>query len=311
MAKVAWPTVILGSFVGVAYIATVAMALTGLLPLWLAVPIVAVLTYASYTVAHESVHGSISGNHGSLRWLNKALGYMAAWILMIPLTAHRHEHMAHHRHANDPVHDPDFPVAKMQNSLPAAARAAVEITVGQFSHYFKHRWKKAPVKQNLAMCLEVAAAIIPRLAVVVSGYWVEGLVLFVLAWLVGVVVLLYLFAYIVHRPHERMGRYADTSTILLPGVLGTLLTWLWLFQGCSRTTIPSITCFRACRSTTTRSFTKKSRRSWWQRARLSIVSRRAVWSRYPLVWLPSPFFPVTVRAVLTEAFCRRPTNLGA
>lgn len=230
MAKVAWPTVILGSFVGVAYIATVAMALTGLLPLWLAVPIVAVLTYASYTVAHESVHGSISGNHGSLRWLNKALGYMAAWILMIPLTAHRHEHMAHHRHANDPVHDPDYPVAKMQNSLPAAAHAAVEITIGQFSHYFKHRWKKAPVKQNLAMCLEVAAAMIPRLAVLVSGYWVEGLVLFVLAWLIGVVVLLYLFAYIVHRPHERMGRYADTSTILLPGVLGTLLTWLWLFQ---------------------------------------------------------------------------------
>jgi len=230
MAKVAWPTVILGSFVGVAYIATVAMALTGLLPLWLAVPIVAALTYASYTVAHESVHGSISGNHGSLRWLNKALGYMAAWILMIPLTAHRHEHMAHHRHANDPVHDPDFPVAKMQNSLPAAARAAVEITIGQFSHYFKHRWKKAPVKQNLVMCLEVAAAMIPRLAVLLSGYWVEGLVLFVLAWLIGVVVLLYLFAYIVHRPHEQMGRYADTSTILLSGPLGTLLTWLWLFQ---------------------------------------------------------------------------------
>ena len=230
MAKVAWPTVILGSVVGVAYLATVAMALAGVLPLWLAVPIVAVLTYASYTVAHESVHGSISGNHASLRWLNKALGYMAAWILMIPLTAHRHEHMAHHRHANDPVHDPDFPVAKMQHSLPAAARAALEITVGQFSHYFQHRWKKAPPKQNLVMCLEVAVAMIPRIAVLAAGYWVEGLALFVMAWLIGVVVLLYLFAYIVHRPHEQMGRYIDTSTILLPGPMGKLLTWLWLFQ---------------------------------------------------------------------------------
>jgi beta-carotene hydroxylase len=230
MDAVAWPTVILGLVVGVSYLATVTMALTGMLSLWFAVPVVAVLTYASYTVAHESVHGSISGNHRSLRWINRALGYMAAWILMIPLTAHRHEHMAHHRHANDPEHDPDFPVGRMQDSVLAAAHAAVQITVGQFSHYFRYRWKQAPAQQNLVMCLEVAAAIVPRLAVLVSGYWVEGLVLFVLAWLIGVVVLLYLFAYIVHRPHEQTGRYIDTSTILLPGPLGTLLTWLWLFQ---------------------------------------------------------------------------------
>ena len=230
MAAVAWPTVILGLVVGVSYLATVAMALTGALSLWLAVPVVAVLTYLSYTVAHESVHGSISGNNRSMRWANKSLGYMAAWILMIPLTAHRHEHMAHHRNTNDHEHDPDFPVARMRGSLPAAALAAVQITIGQFSHYFKYHWKTAPARQNLVMCLEVVAAILPRLAVLPSGYWVEGLALFVLAWLIGVTVLLYLFAYIVHRPHEQVGRYLDTSTILLPGPLGTLLTWLWMFQ---------------------------------------------------------------------------------
>lgn len=230
MAAVAWPTVILGLAVPVAYLATVAMALTGALPQVLAVPIVAVLTYVSYTVAHESVHGSISGNNRSLRWINKALGYVAAWILMIPLTAHRYEHMAHHRHTNDPAQDPDFPVKRMQDSVPAAARAALQITVGQFSHYFKYRWKNAPVRQNLAMCFEVFAALVPRFAVLVSGYWIEGLCLFVLAWLIGVVILLYLFAYIVHRPHDQVGRYMDTSTIVLPGPLGGLLTWIWLFQ---------------------------------------------------------------------------------
>ena len=230
MSAVAWPTVILGLAVAVSYVSTVAMALMGVLSLWVAVPIVAIVTYASYTVAHDSIHGSISGNRASLRWLNKALGYIAAWILMIPLTAHRHEHMAHHRHANDPEHDPDFPVSRMQDSVLAAARAAMEITVGQFSHYFRYRWRQAPMKQNLVMCLEVAAAILPRLAVLVSGYWVEGLALFALAWLIGVVVLLYLFAYIVHQPHAHVGRYHDTSTILLPGALGKLLTWFWLFQ---------------------------------------------------------------------------------
>ena len=230
MPGVAWPTVILGVVVALAYLATVGAALAGALSLWFAVPIVAVLTYASYTVAHDSIHGSISGNHRSLRWLNRALGYMMAWIVMIPLTAHRHEHMDHHRHTNDPDKDPDYPVAGMQGSVVGAAKAAVQIVAGQFSHYFRHRWHQAPARQNIVLCIELLAAMLPRVAVFASGYWLEGLLLFGLAWLIGVMVLLYLFAYIVHRPHEQIGRYVDTSTIFLPGSIGTLLTWLWLFQ---------------------------------------------------------------------------------
>ena len=127
MTSVAWPTVILGLGVTAAYLATVGAVLAGVLSLWFAVPLVATLTYASYTVAHDAVHGSISGNHRSLRWLNRALGYMMAWLLMIPLTAHRYEHMDHHRHTNDPEKDPDYPVAGMRNSVVGAAKAAVQI----------------------------------------------------------------------------------------------------------------------------------------------------------------------------------------
>jgi len=116
MGMVAWPTIILGMVLGASYITTVVMALTGFLALWSAVPLVAVLTYASYTILHESVHGSITGNDQSLRWL------------------------------------------------------------------------------------------------------------------IGAIIVLYLFAYVVHRPHEKVGRYLDTSTILLPRPLHALITWLWLFQ---------------------------------------------------------------------------------
>ena len=230
MTAVAWPTVALGSFVAMLYVGTVALAIAGALSLWLAVPVVAALTYASDTVAHDSIHGSISGNHPTLRWLNRAMGFLAAWILMIPLTVHRHEHMDHHRHTNDPEHDPDFPVARMQDSVPAAAKSALQIVFGQFGHYFRHRWHLAPARQNLVMCVEVVAAMAPRIAVFASGYWVEGLLLFVIGWLIGVMVLLYLFAYLVHRPHDRVGRYVDTSTIVLQGPFGPLLSWLWMFQ---------------------------------------------------------------------------------
>jgi beta-carotene hydroxylase len=230
MGMVACPTIILGMVLAASYIATVVMALTGILALWSAVPLVAVLTYASYTVLHESVHGSITGNDQSLRWLNKALGYMAAWIVMIPLTAHRHEHTAHHRYTNDETRDPDFHIGQMRNSPPALARAVVRAIVSQFRFYSENRWMKAPFNERVHLCLEVAAAIMPRLAVMVAGHWVEGVALFVLGWLIGAIILLYLFAYVVHRPHEQVGRYVDTSTILLPQPLDTLLTWLWLFQ---------------------------------------------------------------------------------
>lgn len=227
MGAVAWPTIALGLLFFVSYCAAVALALTGYLSLFLAVPLVAVLTYLSYTILHDSAHGSISGNRRSMRWVNEGLGYMAAWILMIPLTAHRFEHMAHHRHTNDEAQDPDFHVGRMRNSLPAVVRATTQGIVSQFTYYAKYRWKKAPARQNLYLCLEVAAALVPRLAVCAAGFWVEGLALFVLAWLLGATMVLYLFAYIVHRPHAQTGRYVDTSTILLPT---PLLNWLWMFQ---------------------------------------------------------------------------------
>lgn len=230
MGALAWPSIALGLAVGGSYIATVAMTLIGVMPPLLAIPLAAVLTYLSYTVLHEAAHGSISGSHTSRRWINEALGYMAAWILMIPLTAHRHEHLAHHRHTNDEHGDPDFGVEKMRNSLPSAAGSAIEVYFGQFSYYTKKRWPKAPTKQNLYFCLEIAVALIPRLALLATGYWAEALYLFVLAWLVGLTVVLYLFAYIVHRPHKQVGRYVDTSTILVPGPLNRLLTWGWMFQ---------------------------------------------------------------------------------
>jgi beta-carotene hydroxylase len=232
MGKVAWTTVILGLLFATVYVSVVGLSLAGLVSLWVAVPVVAVVTYLSYTILHESVHGSIGGNHRSLRWLNKAMGYMAAWITMIPFTAHRYEHMAHHRYANDEQRDPDFHMGGMRDSVSAPVRAALRAWISQFVYYRKHRWTDAPARQNLTLCLEIAAALLPRLGVIVAGYWVQGLALFVLAWIIGAMILIYLFAYVVHRPHDQVGRYVDTATVLPPASapLRATLNWFWMFQ---------------------------------------------------------------------------------
>ena len=230
MGAVAWPTVFLGLLLVGSYTFVVWLVFFEGLTLLIGVPAVALLTHLTYTILHEAAHGSISGGDRSLRWLNDALGYMAAWVLMIPLTAHRHEHMAHHRFTNDEARDPDFHMEQMCDSVWASVRVVLRASANQFRFYAEHRWTQAPPKQNVYIVLEVFAALVPRVGLAFAGYWVEALALFVVGWMLGAIVLLYSFAYLVHRPHEHEGRYENTSTILVPGLLHTPLTWLWMFQ---------------------------------------------------------------------------------
>ena len=229
MGGIAWPTVALGLCITLAYMITPLLVVNGSLPVLLGLPLMSLLTYAAYTVLHDAAHGSITGSHRELRWLNELMGYLAAWILMIPLTAHRHEHLAHHRNTNQ-ADDPDLAVADMNKSPLHAARAALRIYASQYQYYFSHRWSKAPRSQNLYLCLEIAAAIVPRLAFIAAGYWLEALLLFGVAALIGIALLMYLFAYIVHTPHQSVGRYVDTSTFVVQGTAGKILTMLWGYQ---------------------------------------------------------------------------------
>ena len=230
MGEVAWPTVALGLVILCSYLAVPALVLSGKLAVLLAVPAMAFLSYGAYTVLHDAAHGSISGSRRSLRWLNEALGYAMAWILMIPLTAHRHEHLAHHRNTNQPQGDPDYVVAGMGKSPLHAAWAALQIACGQLGYYRRHRWNKGPRSQDICLCLEISAALLPRLAFLAAGFWLEGALMFGLAWLVGIAALMYLFAYIVHTPHKSIGRWVDPSTFVAEGPWGRVVTALWGYQ---------------------------------------------------------------------------------
>jgi len=223
-------TVVFGLMVFASYLVTPFLVVHEALPLWLGALFMMILTYAAYTVMHDAAHGSISGANASLRWVNEWMGYGAAFILMIPLTAHRHEHLSHHRNTNDAETDPDIVVSDMAKSPFHAARVAVRVYMAQFRHYLKHRWPNDKSGQNRTFCIEIAVALGARLAFLAQGSWLEGLVLILVGSIGGVALLMFLFAYIVHHPHEEMGRYVDTSTILAPRWCNGLVTWLWLFQ---------------------------------------------------------------------------------
>ena len=226
----AWPTVLLGIAVTVAYAAILVAASTGQLSLVVAAILTAPVVYAAYTVLHEAAHGTIAGSRQDLRWVNEALGYVAGWIMMIPLTAHRHEHLSHHRNTNDPDDDPDHLVSAIADAPWRALPAVAKILASQYRFYIEHRWHKAPRKQNVNFCIEVAAAFGLRIAFMALGFWDVGVAVFLVGGLAGVFITMYLFAYIVHRPHSEIGRYVDTSAIEAPAWCNSTVTWLWLFQ---------------------------------------------------------------------------------
>lgn len=59
MGEFAWPTVILGFFVTISYVAVPFLVSFSLLSVWLAMPLMMLLIYASYTVLHEAVAAGI------------------------------------------------------------------------------------------------------------------------------------------------------------------------------------------------------------------------------------------------------------
>lgn len=76
--------------------------------IWPAMALLGVLEVALFTPLHESTHRT---PFRSL-WLNRATGWLAGFVLILPPEGFRSFHMAHHRHTQDPAHDPELIGAK-------------------------------------------------------------------------------------------------------------------------------------------------------------------------------------------------------
>jgi fatty acid desaturase len=75
---------------------------------WPAMALLGVFEVALFTPLHESTHRT---PFRSL-WLNRAVGWIAGLVLILPPEGFRLFHMAHHRHTQDPARDPELIGAK-------------------------------------------------------------------------------------------------------------------------------------------------------------------------------------------------------
>lgn len=102
--RVSWPTVALGLVAFGGWLTILAAAIAGALPAPLAVALLTLAGYLTFTPMHDASHASV----GRARWLNELTGRLAGVPLMAPFRAFRFAHLEHHRNTNDAERDPDM-----------------------------------------------------------------------------------------------------------------------------------------------------------------------------------------------------------
>jgi fatty acid desaturase len=88
------------------------LCITGTLVLWTANPALKILAMTLHGIALSSLfaleHESIHGTAFKSPWLNTIAAEISGFLLLLPQRHFRFFHFAHHRHTQDPAHDPEL-----------------------------------------------------------------------------------------------------------------------------------------------------------------------------------------------------------
>ena len=227
MGHFALPTVLMTAVLLAGYVIAYYLAFAGIVPLPLAIVLVAVLTYMSYTPLHEAVHGNINGRHPSLSWMNDTCGFLAAQLVLIPYSSHRLEHLAHHRHTNVPDKDPDFMLKDMGYGPRASARAVLRFLWMQMTYAAIGASSESSRHTRVVFVTELGLALAWRLALFVLEP--KTMAVLQVGYLLGLAFTTYWFAYRPHLPYEDSARYRNTNSMVFP-LWAKPVEWFWLGQ---------------------------------------------------------------------------------
>jgi beta-carotene hydroxylase len=219
-----------------AWLAVTALAASGAIPLWLGCLANGWIAYLMYMTLHEATHGNVSGPHGNLRWVDDWIGSLSALPMWFSYRSHRISHMQHHAHTNDPKRDPDYFVAgPFRAVLPKYALLSflmiampVLSVVPGGQRLLPRSLLRGAQESDMGTPLErgiqrrfTLYCVGVFLALSMAGYFWEALLLWYLPSRIGFFIVVVVFAWLPHHPHNERGRYRDTRITLFPG--GTLL----------------------------------------------------------------------------------------
>ena len=221
--SVAWPTLALALVLPATLITVMALGFTGALPLWACTPILALVSYAHYTLVHEAIHGNVVASPKGLAWINTVVGWVGSLGMGAGWPALQRTHVLHHSHTNT-ERDPDIIVKGTFVQLLIKWLVMVPMSLLPM---FAIRWINAERYKRLGGILspsEIAQVSAVTLftwtllvAALATGHAVDWLLLWFLPTRLGILILNIFFQWLPHHPFDRTERYLNTRISLWTG----------------------------------------------------------------------------------------------
>jgi beta-carotene hydroxylase len=192
---VSWPTVTLCLTLIVTFVSVYALCGSGVLPLWVGTVVNSIVGYVAFSVAHDSIHRSVSSNTR----LNDAIGQLGLLIVLpyVDLRMFRWAHILHHRYASGPK-DPDIVLHGRWWTLPFRWMC---IDLIYFVHALRHGDKVSG--PYLRGSLKLAAVFLLVVAgCIYAGFGAEVLWLWFIPSRLILLMLGFSFFWLPHVPHD-------------------------------------------------------------------------------------------------------------
>lgn len=224
---IAWPTLALAIILPVTFISIAVLGFQRIAPLWLCTPALAFVSYAHYTLVHESIHGNVVARPPGLAWVNTVVGWIGSLGLGIGWPALQRTHVLHHSHTNT-ENDPDIFVkgtfaelfgkwvrnAAMSLVPMAVLRVIAPGPYDRLKGVFSNR-------DILQISMVTVATLALLVAAIATGHVMDWLLLWFLPTRIAVFILNVFFQWLPHHPFDNTERYRNTRISLWPG--GTVL----------------------------------------------------------------------------------------
>lgn len=172
----AWPTVLLAIALLTLWTSTVAGHLTGRLPVWATVPLLALAGFGMFTVLHDATHRGLGRSKG----VNETLGRIAMPFVLVyaSFPLFRFLHLEHHEHVNeDPDTDPDAWVIEGPSWQLPLRWAVVDL---RYLWFYLRAAPQRPTRELAGAAAVLVTAIGGMVALTVAGHGTAVLVLVVL-----------------------------------------------------------------------------------------------------------------------------------
>lgn len=105
---VEWTVIAIGAVILTSFLASLVLVLQGTLPVLAAVPLNVIIIYSCQIVTHEASHNNVFNQKRYGAWPNNLIGFVFAVPLLWDFKTFQVIHLAHHKHTNDRIDDPQY-----------------------------------------------------------------------------------------------------------------------------------------------------------------------------------------------------------